>query len=313
MKVLLAALFALLLHSDAVSCADPTFDELKSQLPITLTPNGADQYFFFIIPVQKNDDPQIILQMAQAQSISNRTNNSIASTMIDTINQSVNVSASGESLDLDKFFVMPESEEESNNFNFQVPVVVPLDFRFTYSAETSSTVLPECSVDTRTWKEQVIARIAEKLQLDGQPSWDHSDLNIRIRKLKDALSSVTLDLITSVAELSTFANVTQKTKYLADIRYYYIINNVTELTGDHVSLMAEGVNTYELLDSAIKIAEQGIAKFAGDPNNDPALALVQSQIDMIKSSVATTLTQFKAALIVTKDLQIQEANAEDGL
>ncbi|XP_064113540.1 uncharacterized protein LOC135220184 [Macrobrachium nipponense] len=161
-------------------------------------------------------------------------------------------------------------------------------------------------------EEKVIARIAEKLQLDGQPSWDHSDLNVRIRKMKDALSGVTIDLITSATELSTFANVIQKTKYLADIRYYYVINNVTELTGDHASLMAEGVNTYELLDRCIKIAEQGISKFEDDPGNESALSLVQSLIDMIKSSVATTLTQFKSALALTRDLQIQEANAENG-
>ncbi|XP_068216414.1 uncharacterized protein [Palaemon carinicauda] len=310
MKLLSVTVFALLLHSLKVDGANPTFEELQSQLPINLTPNGTDQYFFFIVPVQKRDDPNVILQMAQAQGAADSSDSSVASTFIDTLHQNVSVSSSAQEINFGEFFNVSETEED-DTFNFQVPVVVPLDFRFTYDRETSMTVLPNCSVDTRTWKEKVISRIAEKLQLDGRPSWDHSQLTSKIRLHKDALASITLDIITTLDQLSLFVVTIQRTKDYADIRYLGIIENITTLTSDHVSLMAEAVDTYSLVIRSLEIAEDGIVKLSGDGGQTPDLDVEAAKIALIKPSAEITLAKLKEALIITKDLQIQEANAAE--
>lgn len=57
-------------------------------------------------------------------------------------------------------------EDLEPEFNFQVPVVVPLNFPFRYNPWDGSPELPNCAVDSRTWMENVIYRISTTMNLD---------------------------------------------------------------------------------------------------------------------------------------------------
>ncbi|KAK7086256.1 hypothetical protein SK128_007292, partial [Halocaridina rubra] len=273
----------------------PTYDELKNQLlPLELKASGGDQYFFFIVPVQKNDEPNVLLQMAQAQDKTEFTNRSVVATKVNTQDESV-FAAEREDMNLDDIFDTPP-DDGSDEFNFQVPVIVPMDFHFSYDPATASETLPECQVDSRTWKERVITRIAEKLQLEGtyarnarerqysrynkqkqtketrniygqtrllannlqnvlsvagKYTWDHTDLTIRIRLRKDALSSISQSDITTASQLSLYVNTLINLKTLADIRYATVLDGNTTITGGHVSIAAEGLDTYKLIKACI--------------------------------------------------------------
>lgn len=55
--------------------------------------------------------------------------------------------------------LFPEPDTSEVNFNFQVPVILPLDFHF----RDSSNNLPKCSVDSRTWRENVISLVTQTI------------------------------------------------------------------------------------------------------------------------------------------------------
>lgn len=310
LRVPLAFVLALYLLSEVAVGADLTYQQLKDQLPIQLSPNGNDQYFFFIVPVQKNDEPNVILQMAQAQDKTSYANESVVATVVDTQNNSVYASAEGENVNLGDIFSTP-GDDKPSEFNFQVPVVIPMDFRFTYDPSSTTDILPQCTVDSRTWKEKVISRIAEKLDLEGDHNWDHSDLTIRIRLRKDALSGIALSSITSTSQLSIYVNTITSTKTLSDIRYTSILNNITMLTGGHVSIAAEGVDTYRMLVSCISRANTAADALLANGGDFTTINILTQQLDLVQNGTETSLAMFTQVLAETKRLQAEESMEDE--
>lgn len=310
MKATLILTLAVLLHSKVAIGLDPTYEELQAQLPISIQPGGEDQFFFFIVPVQKIDKPNVLLQVAQAQDFEISGNMSLDATSIDTKSQSHNFYSHGDNVTLDEIFATPE-DEEASAFNFEVPVIIPLDFRFRYDETSSETILPQCTVDSRTWKERVITKIAAKLELPGDQNWDHSSLTLRIRLHKDALTSITLEHFTTTEELDRFFNTIQQTKFLSDIRYNSVLANITTLTADHVSIIAEGVDTYQLIVNTLNLAKEAIDILGQDTSAQAALDVIEAQIDMLKPSADSAFALFLQAFTVVKELQAQEIMEEE--
>lgn len=71
---------------------DPFYIELSAQFPVALDPDGSDQYLFFIVPIQKSDDLNVVVQVAQVQDGSYLRNDSRAAITAEAENNDVNVS-----------------------------------------------------------------------------------------------------------------------------------------------------------------------------------------------------------------------------
>ncbi|XP_063585456.1 uncharacterized protein LOC134762846 [Penaeus indicus] len=285
-----------------VLAEDPFYGELAAQLPVTLDPNGSDQYLFFIVPIQKSDDMNVVVQVAQVQEGSYLRNDSRAVITAEAENGDVNVSSIvSPDLSLDDVFRTGE-EDIQPEFNFQVPVVVPLNFPFRYDPGDGSPPLPNCAVDSRTWMENIISKIATTMDLDYTPEWDHSDLTLRIRLLKDTLAATSVQDLSTSALLATFLEKVMICNALAGTRTSAILQNIDSLTANYGGIVSEAVDTYRLLQQSLAIASTAVQSLP----HDAAVDIADAQINIVSPSVNTILTQLEAAYELVRELQSKE-------
>ncbi|XP_037778661.1 uncharacterized protein LOC119575232 [Penaeus monodon] len=287
-----------------VLAEDPFYGELAAQFPVTLDPDGSDQYLFFIVPIQKSDDMNVVVQVAQVQEGSYLRNDSRAAITAEAENGDVNVSSiASPDLSLDDVFRTGKDDIQPE-FNFQVPVVVPLNFPFRYDPGDGSPQLPNCAVDSRTWMENVISKITTTMNLDCTPEWDHSDLTLRIRLLKDNLAATSVEDLSTSSLLTEYMAKVVSCNALAGVRTSAILQNIDSLTANYGGIVSEALDTYRLLKQSLAVASVAADSLPSGSAVDVAI----SQINMLSSSVNTTLTQLDAAYDLVRELQSKEEN-----
>ncbi|XP_047487884.1 uncharacterized protein LOC125038438 [Penaeus chinensis] len=296
------ALVLLPLLVSVVLAEDPFYGELAAQLPVTLDPNGSDQYLFFIVPIQKSDDMNVVVQVAQVQEGSYLRNDSRAAVTAEAENGDVNVSSIvSPDLSLDDVFRTGEDDIQQE-FNFQVPVVVPMNFPFRYNPGDGSPELPICAADSRTWMENVISKITTTMDLDYTPGWDHSDLTLKIRLVKDTLAATSVGDLSTSSLLTEFMSKIVVCNAFAGARTSAIMQNIDSLTADYGGIVSEALDTYRLLQQSLTIASVAADSLPSDSDVD----IVVNQISLLSSSVNTTLTQLGAAYELVRELQSKE-------
>ncbi|XP_042884500.1 uncharacterized protein LOC122261060 [Penaeus japonicus] len=296
------ALALLPLIFSVVLAEDPFYGDLVSQLPVTLEAGGSDQYLFFIVPIQKSEDMNLVVQVAQVQEGSYLRNDTRSAITANGQRSDINVSSVYDpDMSLDDVFRSEEDDIEPE-FNFQVPVVVPLNFPFRYDPTDGSPALPTCTVDSRTWMEKVISKISTTMDLDCSPTWDQSDLTRRIRLLKDTLAATTVEDLSTSGALTEFMTNIMSCRALAGVRTSALLQSVNSLTGAHGGVVSEALDTYRLLQKALAIASAAADSLPSSSDVDVAI----SQINLMSPSVETTIGQLDAAYDIVRELQSQE-------
>ncbi|XP_063869293.1 uncharacterized protein LOC135105161 [Scylla paramamosain] len=231
----------------------PFLSELVQQLRLTPGYTSNSQRFL-LIPVQRpldtkqEEQKRLVVETAQVMD------NDIAAIQQD-VGISVDITKDGETEpmlvdSLDDVFLEHE-EYQQVPFSLQVPLVLPFDFHFKH--DSGSEPPRECTVDARTWRENVITEIMNILELPGTPPWNLGSEGISVEfRLKRNKLAIKWELDFEDKDIAeTF--MTDLTVLEEDARYLcnVFIQGTSQVSLENLSTLAECIYTYQFIQECV--------------------------------------------------------------